>query len=96
MARGIKEVRHKNVGLVTASRMFSFPRTTLNTYVSNRGKEAEALVTAKMGRKPVLSVETETELVKYCLFIEINTFRSNRKIHKRTAFQLATRNNLPQ
>jgi transposase len=58
MVRTVKAVRGKEMGLLKASKMFSVPRATLKNYVNNRGKDAEALVTMKMGRKSALSAQS--------------------------------------
>jgi hypothetical protein len=57
MVRAVKAVRGKEMGLLKASKMFSVPRATLEDYVNNRGKDAGALVTVRMGRKPALPAQ---------------------------------------
>jgi hypothetical protein len=54
MVRAVKDVRGKQMGLLKASIMFSVPQAALEDYVNNKGKDAEALVTMRMGRKPAL------------------------------------------
>jgi hypothetical protein len=70
VVRAVKAVRGKEMGLLKASKMFSVPRATLKDYVNNRGKDAEALVTMRMGRKPALPVQIGNELVNYCLLMK--------------------------
>jgi hypothetical protein len=74
MVRAIKAVRGKEMGLLKASKMFSVPRATLKDYLNNRGKDAEALLTMRMGRKPALSAQIENELVIYSLLMERHFF----------------------
>jgi hypothetical protein len=94
MVKTVVATRGKKMPLLRASKMFGVPRATLKDYVNNRGKDAEALVTMRMGRKPVLPTQIENDLVNYCLLMEINFSRLTTKDAKRMAFQLAIRNNL--
>jgi hypothetical protein len=95
MVRAVKAVRDEEMDIFNASKTFNVSRATLKDYVNRRGKEAEDLVTMRMGKKLVLPVQIENELVNYCLLMEINFFGLTTKYIKRKAFQLAITNNLP-
>lgn len=71
MVRAVKADRNKQMGLLKASKIFIVPKATLKDYIKRRDKKAEDFVTKRMGRKPVLPVQTENELLNYCLLIEI-------------------------
>jgi hypothetical protein len=94
VVRAANATRGKKMGLLRSSERFGVPRANLKDYVNNRGKDAEALVTMRMRRKPALPAQIENDLVNYCLLMEGNFFRLKIKDVKRMAFQLAIRNNL--
>jgi hypothetical protein len=88
MVRAANAATGKETGLLRASKMFGVPRATLKDYVNNSVKDAEALVTMRMGRKPALPAQTENYLVNYCLLMEINFFRNNDKRHQKNGFSV--------
>jgi hypothetical protein len=49
VVRAVKAIRGKEIGLLKASKMFSVPQAALEDYVNNKGKDAEAIVTMRMG-----------------------------------------------
>lgn len=95
MKKAVEAVRMKEMGYKKAAKMFNVPRATLKDYVKKFEKSVEEVVSGKMGRKPVLPVELEEELVNYCLEMEKIYYGINASDLKRMAFQLAIRNNIP-
>jgi hypothetical protein len=63
-------------------------------YANRRGKEAEDLVTTRMGRKLVLPVHIGNELVNYCLLMGRIFFGPTTKDIKKNGFSVSN-NNLP-
>jgi hypothetical protein len=66
----VKAVRDKEMGLLKASKIFDVPTAAPKYYAKSRCKEAEDVVTARMGRKPVLPVQIENEIVNYCFIMK--------------------------
>ncbi|CAH2092167.1 unnamed protein product [Euphydryas editha] len=95
MKKAVEAVRTKEMGYKKAVKLFNVPRATLKDYVKKSDKPIEDIVSAKMGRKPILPVELEEELVGYCLQMEKNYYGVTASDLKRMAFQLAIRNNIP-
>jgi hypothetical protein len=58
------------MGVLKASIMFSVPTATLRDYVNSIGKDADAVVIVRMGRKSVLPIQIRNETVNCCLLTE--------------------------
>ncbi|KAK9736730.1 THAP domain [Popillia japonica] len=67
MKLAIRAVREKEMGYLKTSKVFDVPKSTLEDYVKQFDKTPEQLVAAPIGRRPVLSLEMEEDLVSYCL-----------------------------
>lgn len=93
MVRAIKAVRNKDVGLKKASKMFLVPRPTLQRLLRVDKPPEEAALT-KLGRKPIMSEELETELVEYLLIMESKFYGLTRQDVRRVAYQLCERNGI--
>jgi hypothetical protein len=95
MVLTLQPVRDKKTDLMKVYKIFDVPGAALKDYINRRGKDAEDSGTVRMGRKPVLPVHIENELVNYCFLLERNFFFGlTTKDIKRMAFQLAVTNNL--
>ena len=91
MENAVKAVSNKEMGLLKASKFYSVPRSTLKDYVKNNGKNT---IDARIGRKPILPLELEKDLERYCLEMEDKYYGLTRNDIKRMAYCLAIRNNL--
>jgi hypothetical protein len=60
----------KEMGSYKASRVFNVPQTTLERYIKDREKNSNEAIKPKLGRKQVLTCETETDLAERCLSLE--------------------------
>lgn len=95
MKEAVTAVKKKEMGLLKASKAFNVPRSTLKDYVKKHEDELQTLLDVPLGRRPVLSLDVEKQLVEYCLEMDKIHFGLATKDLKRMAFQLAIRNNLP-
>jgi hypothetical protein len=86
MVRAAKAVTDKGIGLLKKSEVLDVATATLKEYGNRRGQEAEDLVTMRNGRKPVLSVHTESEFCELLFGYEKNVFRTNDKRHQNNSF----------
>lgn len=93
MVQAIKAVSDNKMGFLKASKEFSVPRTTLQRLV-HLGISPEEAVSRKLGRKPVIPNEIESELVHYLLLMEQKFYGLTRDDVRRLAFQLCAKNNI--
>lgn len=93
MKAAVQAMRNEEMGSYKASRIFNVPQTTLERYAKKEEDPGEVIKT-KMGRKPVLPGELESELASYCLEMEQKFFGLSRRDVRCMAYQLAKRNNL--
>ena len=91
MKAAIEAMRNKEMGSYKASRVFSLPHTTLQSYVKDRESSSEAIKT-KLGRKQVLPCEAENDLAEHCLLIERKVLGLTVADVMNLAHQLAVRN----
>ncbi|XP_072389756.1 uncharacterized protein [Diabrotica undecimpunctata] len=82
------------MGYLKASKVFGVPKGTLERYVKS-DKTPEELVGISIGRRPILPLELENELVEYALTMEQRYFGLRARDIKRLGFQLAIRNSIP-
>ncbi|KAI4454143.1 helix-turn-helix psq domain [Holotrichia oblita] len=66
MMKAIVSVREKKMGLRKAVKLYEVPQTSLQRFI-NSDKTPEERVNLKVGRKPVLPANLETELVEYLI-----------------------------
>lgn len=94
MVAAIKAVRKGDLGILSASKIYDVPHTTLQR-MSRSQKPIPQLLGVKLGRKPVFNEEQEQELVKYLLEMEARYWGLTREDVRSLAFQLAKQNNIP-
>lgn len=94
MTEAIKLVRSETIGLKKAVKMFKVPKTTLQRLVHDKTYTPEEVVEKKLGRKPVLPINIENDLVKYLLLMESKYYGLTRRDVKRMAYELAVRNGI--
>jgi len=87
-------MRNKEMGSYKASRVFSVPKTTLQSYVKDRQESSSETIKTKLGRKQVLPCEAENDLAEYCLLLERKFFGLKMADVMRLAYQLAVRNGI--
>lgn len=85
MKKAVEAVRSKDMGYKKAAKTLNVPRTLIN-YVKKFEELLEEVVSGKMGKKPVLPVKFEEELVNYCLEMEKIYYGINVSDLKRMAF----------
>jgi hypothetical protein len=85
----------KEMGLLKAAKAFNVPRLALKDYVKTKDTDIEKRLHVPLGRKSVLSPETENHLVQCCSHMEKAFCGLTMKDFQRMAFQLAILNNLP-
>jgi hypothetical protein len=95
MRQAVKAVKKKEMGPLKTAKAFNVPRSTLKDYVKTKDTDIEKRLNVPLGRKSVLSPETENHLVQYCSHMEKAFYGLTMKDLQRMAFQLAIRNNLP-
>lgn len=66
MEKAIRAVRENKIGTLKASKHFNVPRGTLGDVSKKVDVSPSKLVSAKLGRKPILGHELEKELVTNC------------------------------
>jgi hypothetical protein len=93
MRQAVKAVKKKEMGLVKAAKASNVPRSTLKDYVKTKYTDIEKRLHVPLGRKSMLSPETENYLVQFCSHIEKALCGLTMKDLERMAFQLAIRNN---
>lgn len=93
MKAAVEAMRSNEMGSYKASRVFNVPQTTLERYAKKQ-EDATEVINTKMGRKPVLPDELESELATYCLEMEQKFFGLSRRDVRCMAYQLAKRNDL--
>lgn len=69
MAKAVKAVKEKTMGLKKAVKMYSVPRSTLQR-LCRIEKPIEEVINIKLGRPTIMPRELEEELVKYILVME--------------------------
>ena len=74
MKKAILSVRAKEMELKRTSKFFDVPKSTLKDKVNGQEGDVDKLVTTKLGRKPVLGQDLESELLKYCLIMDSRFF----------------------
>lgn len=94
MLNAISAVREKTKTLNEAARCFNVPKATLSRKVAKRDVDPQILVNEKLGRKPILPLQIEKELVEYCLLMERKFYGLTRNDIRRMAYQLAARNGI--
>lgn len=94
MKSAVIAVKNKEMGLLKASKTYGVPRSTLKDYVKKPLEDIQKLLDVPLGRKPILPVELEDELVEYCMNMECSYYGLTARDLKRMAFQLAIRNNI--
>ncbi|KAF5288582.1 hypothetical protein FQA39_LY15361 [Lamprigera yunnana] len=94
MQRAIAAVRGGEMGTLLASQTFGVPRTTLQSCAKMIDVNPTEAVQLKLGRKPVLSPELETQLVEYILIMEAKFYGLTRTDVKKMAYSLANMNGL--
>ncbi|KAK9738270.1 CENP-B N-terminal DNA-binding domain [Popillia japonica] len=94
MKLAIRGVREKEMGYLKASKVFDVPKSSLEDYVKQFDKTPEQLVAAPIGRRPVLSLEMEEDLVSYCLgslnvtqFLLLENRRASQKLESKALLQ---------
>ncbi|KAK9754303.1 DDE superfamily endonuclease [Popillia japonica] len=80
----IVSVREKKMGLRKAVKLYEVPQTSLQRFV-NSDKTPEECVNLKVGRKPVLPANLETELVEYLIEMD-DRFYAKRDDVKRLTY----------
>jgi len=70
MCRAVRVVRSGDTGYLRASKYFSVPRGTLETYVKDISRSPDELVNVHLGRKTVLPSEFENKLLEYCIIMD--------------------------
>ncbi|GBP96437.1 hypothetical protein EVAR_99098_1 [Eumeta japonica] len=95
MKLAVQAVQTKAMGYKKAVKMFSVPRTTLRRLAKCTGESLDSVVHRPLGRKCVLPPEIEKELVEYLLFMESKYYGLTLMDVRRMAYQLATRNEIP-
>lgn len=88
-------VTKKEMGYLKASKTFNVPRTTLHNYVTNSTKTVAELYETKLGRKTTFSPELEKQLVEYCNLMVNRGYGLLASDVRTLAFQLATKNKIP-
>ncbi|KAK9730911.1 CENP-B N-terminal DNA-binding domain [Popillia japonica] len=76
------------------SKVFDVPKSTLEDYVKQFDKTPDQLVAAPIGRRPVLSLEMEEDLVSYCLEMDRRFYGLGTADIKRLAYEIAFKNGL--
>ena len=94
MELAIHAVRNKEMGYLKASKQFGVPKSTLEDYVKQFNKTPEQLVAVPIGRRPILSLKLEENLVSYCLEMDRRFYGIGLADIKRLAYQLAIKNGL--
>ncbi|KAK9719307.1 CENP-B N-terminal DNA-binding domain [Popillia japonica] len=94
MKLAIRAVREKEMGYLKALKVFDVPKSTLKDYVKQFDKTPEQLVAAPIGRRPVLSLEMEEDLVSYCLEMDKRFYGLGTVDIKRLAYEIAFKNGL--
>lgn len=82
------------MGYLKASKNFNVPRASLFRLVNEKDTPLDALVSKKIGRKPVFDENFENELVEYALKMEDTLYGLTKTDMRRIAFQLAIKNNM--
>ena len=95
MIRAISAVRSKEMGYLKAAKTFNVPKITLRTLSLKTNLSPSDAVNVPLGRKPVFTQKMEEELVDYLLCMETKYFGLTRVDLRRMAYQLATRNGIP-
>ena len=70
MCRAVRFVRIGEMGSLKASKYFSVPRGTLETFVKDTSRSPEELVNVHLGRETVLPRERENKLVECCVTMD--------------------------
>jgi len=60
-------VRSGDTGYLRASKYFSVPRGTLESYVKDTSHSPEELLNVHLGRRTVLPSEPENKFLEYCI-----------------------------
>lgn len=94
MAKAVKAVKEKTMGLKKTVKMYSVPRSTLQR-LCRIEKPIEEVINIKLGRPTIMPRELEEELVKYILVMESKFHGLTRNDIRRMAYQLCTKNNIP-
>ncbi|KAJ8720706.1 hypothetical protein PYW08_006171 [Mythimna loreyi] len=95
MRLAVQAVQTMAMGYKKAVKMFSVPRTTLRRLAKCTGESIDSVVNRPLGRKCVLPPEIEKELVAYLLFMESKYYGFTLLDVRRMAYQLATKNGIP-
>ena len=93
MAAAITAIRDKTMGLKKASKTFNVPRPTLQRLSRLDASPGKAAAT-KLGRKPIIDVKLEKELVEYLVVMESKFYGLTRQDVRRIAFELCERNGI--
>lgn len=94
MEKAICAVRENKMGTLKASKHFNVPRGTLRGLSKKVDVSPSKLVSAKLGRKPILGHELEKELVDYLLHMEAMFYGFTLGDLRRMTFQLAIKNGI--
>ena len=89
MKADIEAIRNKEMGGHKASRVFSVPQTTLQSYVKDRQKSSSETVKTKLGRKQAFPCEVENDLSERCLLMEGKCLGLTMADVMRLAYQVA-------
>lgn len=89
MLKAVKAVPDRKMGWKKTVKTYRVPRSTLKRYVRDRAKTTE-----EVGRKPILRVLLEKELVSDLLVLESSFFDFTTRDMRRMIYQLALHNNL--
>jgi hypothetical protein len=92
MKAAIEAMRNKEMGSYKTSRFFNLLQTTLQPYVKDGQKSSSEAVKTKVGRKPVLPCQVESDLAEHCLLMERKFFGLRVAVVMHLIYLLAVRN----
>ena len=95
MRQAIEAVRTREMGYQKVSAQFAVPKSTLERRVKNINKRALGTLKILGSKQPVFNSAMETELSSYIQRMEERLFGLTTDDTKGLAFQLASRNGIP-
>jgi hypothetical protein len=94
MQSAVEAVRNEEMGFLTASKIYEVPRSTLENYVNHKTKHIADILKVSLGRKSVISQDSEDPLVRYSLLMEEMFYSLRTSDVRQFAFLLALKNTL--